>query len=78
LDTAPDDFKVNLAQSLRARGALISGHPCEKLKPTARRSRKQLRFSINNCFSSMPGNMERGSTNCPDMGQPTLRPGLLR
>ncbi len=34
LDTAPDDFKVNLAQSLRTRGAQIPGHPCEKLKPT--------------------------------------------
>jgi hypothetical protein len=31
---APDDFKINLAQSLRARGIQVSGHPCEKLKPT--------------------------------------------
>lgn len=34
LQSAPDDFKLNLAQSLRARGAEVSGLPCEKLKPT--------------------------------------------
>ena len=34
LDAAPDDFKLNLAQSLRARGAQVPGLPCEKLKPT--------------------------------------------
>jgi hypothetical protein len=34
LDAAPDDFKVNLAQSLRARGTQVHGLPCEKLKPT--------------------------------------------
>ncbi len=34
LSTAPDDFNVNLAQSLRARGTQVAGLPCEKLKPT--------------------------------------------
>jgi hypothetical protein len=34
LQSAPDDFKLNVAQSLRARGAEVPGLPCEKLKPT--------------------------------------------
>ena len=34
LVSAPDDFKINIAQSLRARGAQVPGLPCEKLKPT--------------------------------------------
>ncbi len=34
LDATPDNFKVNLAQSLRARGTQVPGLPCEKLKPT--------------------------------------------
>ena len=34
LDVAPDNFKANLAQSLRARGTQVPGLPCEKLKPT--------------------------------------------
>ena len=33
LDAAPDDFKINLAQSLRARGTQVPGLACEKLKP---------------------------------------------
>jgi hypothetical protein len=36
LDVAPDNFKANLAQSLRARGTQVPGLPCEKLKPTKR------------------------------------------
>lgn len=34
LESAPADFKPNLAQSLRARGQDIPGLPCQKLKPT--------------------------------------------
>ena len=34
LETAPADFKTNLAQSLRARGMQVPGLPCRKLKPT--------------------------------------------
>ena len=34
LATAPDDFKINLAQSLRARGMSVPGLPCQKLTPT--------------------------------------------
>ena len=34
LDTVPDSFKVNIAQSLRARGEDVAGFPCQKLKPT--------------------------------------------
>lgn len=33
LQTAPEEFKVNLAQSLRARGADAPGIPCVKLVP---------------------------------------------
>ncbi len=36
LDRVPDDFKMNIVQSLRARGESIAGFPCEKLKPTKR------------------------------------------
>jgi hypothetical protein len=32
-DTAPEDFKTNLAQSLRARGEKVHGVPCRKLTP---------------------------------------------
>jgi len=32
-EAAPDDFKFNLAQSLRRRGETVSGHPCAKLIP---------------------------------------------
>ncbi len=31
---APEDFKPNLAQSLRKRGRKVSGYPCVKLVPT--------------------------------------------
>jgi len=31
---APEDFKANLAQSLRKLGAKVKGYPCQKLKPT--------------------------------------------
>lgn len=34
LDATSDNFNVNLAQSLRARGTQVPGLPCEKLKPT--------------------------------------------
>lgn len=34
LETAPDDFKANLAQSVRARGGRVAGLPCRKLLPT--------------------------------------------
>ena len=33
LETVPDDFKINIAQSLRARNVDVPGLPCEKLKP---------------------------------------------
>lgn len=33
-ETAPEDFKPNLAQSLRKRGQKVSGYPCVKLVPT--------------------------------------------
>jgi len=34
LDSAPEDFKPNVAQSLRARGVEVRGIPCKKLVPT--------------------------------------------
>jgi HEAT repeat protein len=34
LAAAPDDFKLNIAQSLRARGVEVPGLPCQKLTPT--------------------------------------------
>lgn len=34
LKSAPDDFKPNIAQSLRARGMEVRGFPCRKLVPT--------------------------------------------
>jgi hypothetical protein len=34
LQSAPDDFQLNIAQSLRARGVEVPGLPCVKLKPT--------------------------------------------
>jgi HEAT repeat protein len=33
-ETAPEDFKPNLAQSLRKRGEEVAGYPCRKLVPT--------------------------------------------
>jgi len=35
-DAAPEDFKTNLAQSLRARGETVDGVPCRKLTPVYR------------------------------------------
>ncbi len=34
LRTMPQDFKINIAQSLRARGVTVRGFPCQKLVPT--------------------------------------------
>ena len=34
LAAAPEDFKINIAQSLRHRGVVVEGHPCQKLVPT--------------------------------------------
>lgn len=34
LAAAPDDFKMNIAQSLRARGVTVGALPCRKLVPT--------------------------------------------
>lgn len=33
LAQAPDEFKMNIVQSLRARGEEVPGHPCQKLVP---------------------------------------------
>ena len=33
-EQAPEDFKYNLAQSLRKRGVKVEGYPCQKLVPT--------------------------------------------
>jgi HEAT repeat protein len=33
-ETAPEEFKPNLAQSLRKRGVRVEGYPCVKLVPT--------------------------------------------
>ena len=42
LAAAPDDFRPNLAQSLRARGVDVLGIPCRKLVPTKRTEVKQV------------------------------------
>ncbi len=34
LKAAPEDFKLNIAQSLRQRGVRVRGYPCVKLVPT--------------------------------------------
>ena len=34
LEAAPENFKLNIAQSLRQRGVDVPGHPCVKLVPT--------------------------------------------
>jgi len=34
LTAVPDDFKINIAQSLRARGVEVPGYPCQKRVPT--------------------------------------------
>ncbi len=38
LAAAPDDFKLNLAQSLRSRGVSVPGVPCRKMVPTKKTS----------------------------------------
>ena len=43
LDAAPDDFKVHMAQSLRARGVEVPGLPCQKLVPTGQTNIKPYR-----------------------------------
>ena len=42
LESVPDDFKINIAQSLRARGVEVSEekYPCRKLVPTKKTSVK--------------------------------------
>jgi HEAT repeat protein len=34
LEKAPEDYKINIAQSLRVRGVEVPGLPCQKLVPT--------------------------------------------
>jgi HEAT repeat protein len=43
LNTVPDDFKLNIAQSLRQRGVKVEGLPCVKLVPTKKTSVKPLK-----------------------------------
>ena len=40
--SAPEDFKPNLAQSLRKRGEVVAGYPCQKLVPTKKTDVKAL------------------------------------
>jgi HEAT repeat protein len=42
LNSAPKDFKANIAQSLRARGVEVKGFPCKKLVPTKQTNVKPL------------------------------------
>ena len=42
LAAAPDDFKINIAESLRARGVEVPGLPDEKRKPTRQTNMKPL------------------------------------
>jgi HEAT repeat protein len=42
LDKAPEEFKPNLAQSLRKRGEEVAGYPCKKLVPTKKTDVKPL------------------------------------
>jgi HEAT repeat protein len=42
LNSAPEDFKPNVAQSLRARGVEVQGIPCKKLVPTKQTNVKPL------------------------------------
>lgn len=39
----PDDFKINIAQSLRHRGVEVSGHACRKLVPTRKTGLKPVK-----------------------------------
>jgi len=41
-DKAPEDFKPNIAQSLRKRGEEVDGYPCQKLVPTKKTDVKPL------------------------------------
>jgi HEAT repeat protein len=41
-EAAPEDFKSNLAQSLRKRGEEVAGYPCKKLLPTKKTDVKAL------------------------------------
>ncbi len=43
LKAAPEDFKLNIAQSLRQRGVKVSGLPCVKLVPTKKTNVKPLK-----------------------------------
>jgi len=42
LTRVPEDFKINIAQSLRARGVEVPGYPCQKLVPTKQTSVKPI------------------------------------
>ena len=42
LKAAPEDFKLNIAQSLRQRGVKVRGHYCVKLVPTKKTNVKPL------------------------------------
>ena len=41
-EKAPEDFKTNIAQSLRKRGEEVAGYPCQKLVPTKKTDVKPL------------------------------------
>ena len=41
-EKAPEDFKPNIAQSLRKRGEEVDGYPCQKLVPTKKTDVKAL------------------------------------
>jgi len=43
LESVPDDFKLNIAQSLRKRGREVEGLPCVKLVPTKETKVKPLK-----------------------------------
>ena len=43
LKVAPEDFKLNIAQSLRQRGVKVRGYPCVKLVPTKKTNVKPLK-----------------------------------
>ncbi|NIP27642.1 MAG: hypothetical protein GWN67_24155 [Phycisphaerae bacterium] len=43
LKAAPEDFKLNIAQSLRKRGEKVRGHACVKLVPTKKTNVKPLK-----------------------------------
>lgn len=42
LRTVPEEFKINVAQSLRARGVSVPGLPCQKLVPTRKMDMKSM------------------------------------